>query len=278
MSDDRRDTEDRPPSRAQRVRGVLGTAISLILPALLLATVAYFQVAQPPAVAVASDSMAPTLERGDLILVDAVDPDRVQVGDIVVVDVPGEIQDRYGYPPSIVHRVVEKDRSPGGMVTFRTQGDNTNEDPFTTFPGDVAGQVGKTYEGLGFPILFLQSTQGAVFLVSLVAIHLAYKAAPHVGDRARSLKRSAAETLTAPVVDRLDAWEDRQEQSLETVHTSMDQFSEAMQEYATHLQSHTAAVQALAAAAEELRDAARQDPAGADAADDRGDEGGSEEG
>lgn len=59
------------------------------------------------AATVRSNSMEPTFERGDIVFVKDVDPQQIEEGDVIVVKVPEQYKERYGYPPLVVHRVTE---------------------------------------------------------------------------------------------------------------------------------------------------------------------------
>lgn len=73
---------------------------------------------------VVSESMEPTLHRGDLIIVDH-NVENLQVGDIIVYHAIWTSQ-----PEDVVHRIVQKQQK-GANITYRTKGDNhiTNPGP-----------------------------------------------------------------------------------------------------------------------------------------------------
>jgi len=74
-----------------------------------------------PWVAVASGSMSPALEVGDLVIVQGVPPTSIQVGDIIVFDPPQESR--------TIHRVTQIQTLPNGTIQFKTKGDaNPTED------------------------------------------------------------------------------------------------------------------------------------------------------
>jgi len=81
-----------------------------------------------PVVAVFSDSMVPTFEKGDMIIVQG--SNEIKVGDIVVYDAP-----RYRYP--IIHRVINI--SSKGIIT---KGDNNpSPDPWITPTEKIHGKA-----------------------------------------------------------------------------------------------------------------------------------------
>src|SRR5262249_27992826 len=81
----------------------------------------------PPLATVMSGSMAPTINTGDMVVLQRLDHP-ARVGDIVVVNVPDDARSRYGYPPVVIHRIVRI----AGDGTVTTKGDARKEpDPFT---------------------------------------------------------------------------------------------------------------------------------------------------
>ena len=122
-----------------------------------------------PFMPIYGSSMEPTLHSGSLMFIQPINnPKDIKVGDIIVYNVPKSIQDYYNYPPVVSHRVVKVNDVPS--LTFRTQGDNTGEDPFTIRPTDIRGTVGKQIPYLGLPMLFFQSKQGMIFAIIALAI------------------------------------------------------------------------------------------------------------
>jgi len=74
-----------------------------------------------PWVAVASGSMSPALEVGDLVIIQGVQASSIQVGDIIVFDAPQGSR--------TIHRVTRIQTLPNGTIQFKTKGDaNPNED------------------------------------------------------------------------------------------------------------------------------------------------------
>jgi len=104
-----------------------------------------------PLLAVASGSMRPTLEVGDLILVQGVhnaceiDAAPYPDGDIIVFRRPGDPKHEL-----IVHRAVKKINRPDGSCYFKTQGDAVGyEDPGQVEENDIVGK----YTGAKAPLL-----------------------------------------------------------------------------------------------------------------------------
>ncbi|MBX6370306.1 MAG: signal peptidase I [Rhodospirillales bacterium] len=165
-------------------RGALARAGSAALwygvPALAVAAVAAYVVAavvwraNPPVVPVAGVSMKPTLEAGDLVFVEGVEPRKLRKGDIIAFEVPPGPRDKYNLPPALVHRIVKIDRTPAGII-LHTKGDaNAGEDVFLTRADRVIGRMTARVKGLGYPILFFRSRQGKIFLGATALVALLY--------------------------------------------------------------------------------------------------------
>lgn len=87
-----------------------------------------------PLVVIASGSMSPALEVGDVIIVQGVSPASIQAGDIIVFDSPEEIR--------TIHRVTQIQTLSNGTMQFRTKGDaNPSEESYWTSEEDVHGRV-----------------------------------------------------------------------------------------------------------------------------------------
>jgi signal peptidase I len=141
----------------------------------------------PPFATVMSASMEPTIDTGDVVVLRSLDrPPRV--GDVVSVTVPDEARRRYGYPPTVVHRVVRV--SPRGVIT--TKGDaRPDPDPFTVTGSAVKARVVLTVPAAGHVVAFLTSTMGLLWLgvgaVLLIGLPLL--------ERQRDARAREAETL-----------------------------------------------------------------------------------
>jgi signal peptidase len=87
-----------------------------------------------PFFVVASDSMVPTLQVGDLIIMKHVSNNAadssfndVKMGDVILFKNPNEVDDETGQPITIVHRVVEINDTATGDRIIKTKGDNNPE-------------------------------------------------------------------------------------------------------------------------------------------------------
>jgi signal peptidase len=88
-----------------------------------------------PWLAVGSGSMSPTLEVGDLVIVQGAPASEIKEGEIIVFNAPGED----GYT---IHRVISKEPLANGTFRFRTKGDaNPDEDLDWVPEQNVQGRV-----------------------------------------------------------------------------------------------------------------------------------------
>jgi signal peptidase I len=116
--------------------------------------------AWPPLATVMSGSMAPTISTGDMVVLMRLHGP-AHVGDIVAVDVPDEARSRYGYPPRVIHRVVQI----AADGTIRTKGDARPEsDPFTVPGRAVNVKVVARIPAAGHVLAFLTSGLGLLWL------------------------------------------------------------------------------------------------------------------
>lgn len=111
---------------------------------------------------------------------------RPRVGEVIAVSVPEQARTRYGYPPTVIHRVVRV--APDGRIT--TKGDARREvDPFTVGGGAVEAKVATTVPAAGRALAFLTSTLGLLWLAAGVLMLVAM---PLV-ERQRELQRRGHE-------------------------------------------------------------------------------------
>jgi len=214
-----------------------------------------------PFMAIFGTSMQPTYEPGDLILIKEVSPTDIKKGDVIVYTVPPMVREAYNYPVVVAHRVVKVVTS-GGGITFRTQGDNTGgEDPFTVRAEDLKGQVSQRIPYLGFPLLFLQSDYGLIFVIIGLCLLALYLYADELSRGRRTVQRG----IFAPVIAESQRSSRILEQRIETTEKGMagtqqalNSFASAIAEYAEHLKSHTRAIQGLSEASQELKKGAAE--------------------
>lgn len=220
-----------------------------------IVVVGFFSVrGEMPFIPVFGRSMEPTFQSGNMLLIEEVPPSQVKVGDIIVYRVPFAIQEHYGYPAVIAHRVIQVNTERG--ITFRTKGDNSGEDPFTVRSQDLRGTVGKQIPNAGLPLLFLQSEQGLIFVVVALTLFAVYIFAEELGRG----RRKASRAIFAPIVEEsqrgirtLTKKMEGSEQQMTETQQALNNFASAIELYAEHLKSHTAAIQGLSEASQELK-------------------------
>ncbi len=213
-----------------------------------------------PFMPVFGTSMEPELHAGNLILIEQMEAEEVEVGDIIVYNVPLAIQDFYNYPPIVAHRVIEVRDTQYG-IAWRTKGDNAGEDPFTVRAQDLRGTVSDQIPFLGFPFLYLQSRQGLMFVITALSLFALYLYASDISRGGQKIHRGIfapviRETVrdTETLAERMDGTEKVMTQTQE----ALSSFATAMAEYAEHLRSHTSAIQGLAEASHELKKGAAE--------------------
>jgi signal peptidase I len=198
--------------------------------------------------------MEPVLQSGSLMMISPIEPQDVQVGDIIVYNVPPMVREYYNYPPTVSHRVIRIITVPA--LSFRTAGDNTGEDPFTVLPGDIRGTVGSQIPYLGLPLLFFQSQQGVIFAIIAIALLALFLYGGEILRGGGFVHRG----IFSPVINEekranrmLSRKIEATEQKMGNTEQALEKFSLAVTEYAKHLASHTSAIQGLADASHELK-------------------------
>jgi signal peptidase len=122
-----------------------------------------------PALAVASGSMLPTLNVGDLIIVQGTPPQQINAqymtGDIIVFRKPGNTEEL------IVHRAVKKELKDDGVYWFYTHGDN-NPPGEEAFPQDyyIGRVVGRIPYAGNFSLLTHSLGNSYVLVVVIIII------------------------------------------------------------------------------------------------------------
>jgi signal peptidase I len=151
-----------PPAlrKLQRGMGWLSNLVSL------LALVAFLSLAVGPHLlgyrteTMLTDSMAPQIKIGDVVVVTDTPLARIQPGDVVSYKIP--VDDHR----VISHRVVSLVTNPDGTSSLQTRGDaNAGNDPWTaTIAGGHIGQVRATVPTVGTVIRVLRDPDVAPFL------------------------------------------------------------------------------------------------------------------
>jgi signal peptidase len=183
MSEASAGAEDSPQSRRSRVGSAARTG-GLIL---LLVLLAPFVVSSVPQVVgadasyvVLSDSMAPAMHAGDVVIVREVPPSAIGTGDVVTYD-------QTGTAVPVTHRVVEVHRQ-GDQRRFTTKGDANDAPDREPIPASaVEGRVVGVLPLIGHVIRFSRTDVGAVLLLVIPGLLL-------VGTELRTLIRGNTAT------------------------------------------------------------------------------------
>lgn len=191
-----------------------------------------------PFAVIRSNSMEPTLSRGDIAYIRGADTSKLQVGDVVAVEVPESYQDKYAYPPVVIHRIKEIGEYQKGTFII-TKGDAAGRDPFRTHVSNVKGvYTGFKVPMLGTILLFLKSTYGLIYIGTLTVAIIGYKTIPAWLKRRRREREFVHRAIAT---------------SFET-QKSFKQLSRAISNYGEHLESHTSAIKNLEETSEELKE------------------------
>ena len=204
-----------------------------------------------PFMPVFGTSMEPEFKAGNLILIEEVSPSEVKVGDVIVFEVPAAVREYYNYPPLVAHRIIKVNEQ---MVSFRTKGDNTGEDPFTVRAQDIKGTVGQQIPYLGLPLLFMQSDYGLIFTITALSLLALYLYSSELSRGRQTVQRG----VFAPVLEEQRQVSQKLGQKVVGVEQAMGNFAQAIELYAKHLESHTSAIIGLSEASQELKKGAAE--------------------
>lgn len=137
---------------------------------------------------VQSDSMFPTFDQGDLIVIKTCDTSKLQVGDIVTFHTI--IDNQYALN---THRIESIDEL-NGMRSFTTKGDNNDvADTHIISDGDIVGQYVFKIPGMGKVMDFLSSTWGFLIVIVLPMLLFFIYQVYHLVIVGMNLKRAMAE-------------------------------------------------------------------------------------
>lgn len=137
---------------------------------------------------VQSDSMSPTFDQGDLIVIKTCDTSKLQVVDIVTFHTI--IENQYALN---THRIESIDEL-NGMRSFTTKGDNNDvADTHIISDGDIVGQYVFKFPGMGKVMDFLSSAWGFLIVIVLPMLLFFIYQVYHLVIVGMNLKRAMAE-------------------------------------------------------------------------------------
>lgn len=171
--------ETEKKTTSQKVLTIVGVVLCVILVPILIINVtlivkSYVNKDEVPGIGgvkpliVLTDSMAPKIKSGDLIICKEADADDIEKGDII------SFFDPAGNGTSVVtHRVIEVINNEDGTVSFRTRGDNNNtEDKVLVPQANLVGEYKSRIPLAGHVAMFMQTTPGLIICVILPIILL----------------------------------------------------------------------------------------------------------
>jgi signal peptidase len=137
---------------------------------------------ESPLMVVSSESMVPTLNVGDIILVRGIDAHQVTVGTIIIFHSPNN------FDMPIVHRVIQVDNE-GSAIFFRTKGDhNPGPDGWRVPAENLMGVYVGRIPYVGLLSLQLRGPLGITLIVLLVALIIAIEYNESKGAAKRTSK------------------------------------------------------------------------------------------
>jgi len=137
---------------------------------------------ESPLMVVSSESMVPTLNVGDIILVRGIDAHEVTVGTIIIFRSPNN------FDMPIVHRVIQIDNE-GNAIFFRTKGDhNPGPDGWRVPAENLMGMYVAKIPYVGLLSLQLRGPLGITLIVLLVALIIAIEYNESKGAAKRTSK------------------------------------------------------------------------------------------
>lgn len=148
-------SQDPKAERGRSKAAPLGSAALVIVIIALMALLAYWHIAYGlQAVVVDGRSMLPTLQTGDIVFIEKVNPADIRVGDVIVYRFTGNFYGIYLDNALIIHRVIYRYYH-NGILCFVTKGDN-NPFPDPGYPS-ICGTVNiDGYEVGGTPYFYVK--------------------------------------------------------------------------------------------------------------------------
>ncbi len=206
-----------------------------------------------PLIPVLNGSMEPVIQSGSLLITTPLSAKDIKQSEIIVFKTPGYFRDKYDYPPITISRVIEiKGTSPG--LQFQTSGDTAGNDPFTVKNSDIVGSIQYQMPYLGFPLVFLYSKAGTVFIIIFILLLVLYL----FSNKIKDIPGRKLHEFITPVIEENHRVNTALTVRVESTEKALVSFAGAMQEYARHMDSHTSAIQSLSEASQALKNSAAE--------------------
>ena len=169
-------TAEQKPAKGGKLGTIFGTILCILLIPILIANVTMIiKGAVAPEkyptflgyapMIVLTDSMYPSIQKGDLIIVKETDAERLQEGDVISFYDPDSAANSV-----VTHRIVRVDYANG--LSFVTKGDANNAEDTPVPAANVVGLYQTKIKGAGNVAMFLQTPAGLVVCVGVPLILL----------------------------------------------------------------------------------------------------------
>ena len=176
MKKDTDKTAEQQPAKGGKFGTIFGTILCILLIPILIANVTMIiKGAVSPEkyptflgyapMIVLTDSMYPSIQKGDLIIVKETDAERLQEGDVISFFDPDSTTNSV-----VTHRIVRVDYANG--LSFVTKGDANNAEDTPVPAEKVVGLYQSKIKGAGNVAMFLKEPAGLVVCVALPMILL----------------------------------------------------------------------------------------------------------
>lgn len=176
---------------ARRVISAVATVVAVVVVAAFVVHAVPGVVGADASYVVLSGSMSPTISPGDAVVVNDVDPENIEVDDVITYT-------RSAESTPVTHRVVEVLDGENGLA-FRTQGDANDAPDSQPVPaGSVTGEVWFTIPYIGHVVLFANTPTGFATLVGLPLLAFLATELYSFARGGVSSDTTAAEPVTEP--------------------------------------------------------------------------------
>ncbi|MEA5386390.1 signal peptidase I [Haloarculaceae archaeon H-GB11] len=149
------------------VANALGVAVLLVALVLTVVVAVPSAIGAESSYVVLSDSMSPSIEAGDVVVIRDVPTESLQEGDVITFE-----SSREGGPNRVTHRIVDVMDGDDGL-TFRTKGDaNEEADRSLVTPSQIEGKLWFHVPAVGRAVLFAGTDLGLVLFVIVPSVLL----------------------------------------------------------------------------------------------------------
>jgi signal peptidase len=177
----------KPPAKERSLAYYLGVMLSVVL----LLFVGFFaviliiipKVGDAIPLTVLTQSMRPGLPPGTLLIVKPVDPDAVQIGDVITYQI------RSGDPAVITHRVIGVTESGTGVRQFILQGDNNDLPDDPVIDEQIQGRLWYSVPYVGFVNTAVNGENRSWIVAVIAGLFFAYAGYMIIGGIAQAVRK-----------------------------------------------------------------------------------------